>query len=47
MNMALADISFLGEPPDNAGHFISWLNGLQGKELEGVKYSGRLQTRLA
>jgi hypothetical protein len=33
----------LGEPPDNAGHFMTWLTGLEGKELAGVKYSGTLE----
>lgn len=29
----------LGEPADNAAHFVEWLNRLQGKELENVRYA--------
>jgi sulfite reductase alpha subunit-like flavoprotein len=35
---------FTGEPADNAGHFVSWLTNLKGKELEGVKYSGNSES---
>ncbi|OAG40178.1 hypothetical protein AYO21_05656 [Fonsecaea monophora] len=31
--------SYEGEPPDNAAHFVSWLEGLQGTEASGVKYA--------
>ncbi|KIP12117.1 hypothetical protein PHLGIDRAFT_98480 [Phlebiopsis gigantea 11061_1 CR5-6] len=31
--------SFEGEPADNAAHFVEWLNRLQGKELENVRYA--------
>ena len=31
--------SYEGEPPDNASHFIEWMQHLEGQELEGVKYA--------
>jgi len=31
--------SYEGQPPDNAAHFIQWLENLEGKKLEGVKYA--------
>ena len=31
--------SYEGEPTDNACHFVHWLQGLKGKELEGVSYA--------
>jgi cytochrome P450/NADPH-cytochrome P450 reductase len=31
--------SYEGQPPDNAAHFFEWLNGLKGKEIEGVNYA--------
>lgn len=37
--VVIVTASYEGEPPDNAAHFVKWLTGLDGKELEGVKYS--------
>lgn len=31
--------SFEGEPPDNACHFVEWLQDLKGKEMEGVRHA--------
>ncbi|KAK0714759.1 cytochrome P450 [Lasiosphaeris hirsuta] len=31
--------SYEGQPPDNAIKFTKWLEGLKGKELEGVSYA--------
>ena len=31
--------SFEGEPPDNACHFVEWLQGLSGQELKGVQHA--------
>lgn len=32
--------SYEGQPPDNATHFVAYLEGLKGqKQLEGVKYA--------
>lgn len=31
--------SYEGQPPDNAAHFVHWLEGLKGKEAEGVRYA--------
>ena len=31
--------SYEGEPPDNAVHFVEWMQSLQAQELEGVKYA--------
>lgn len=31
--------SYEGQPPDNAAHFVHWLEGLTEKEAEGVKYA--------
>jgi len=32
--------SYEGQPPDNAAHFVSWLDGLEGgNKLKGVKYA--------
>ena len=31
--------SYEGEPPDNAGLFVGWLESLKGKEMENVNYA--------
>jgi len=31
--------SYEGQPPDNAAHFVSWLEDAKEKELEGVSYA--------
>lgn len=31
--------SFEGQPPDNAAHFVEWLSGAKGNELEGVDFA--------
>jgi len=31
--------SYEGEPPDNAAHFMQWLQNLKGSEIEGVQYA--------
>ncbi|TPX14092.1 uncharacterized protein E0L32_000486 [Thyridium curvatum] len=31
--------SYEGQPPDNAGIFVKWIEGLSGKELENVTYA--------
>jgi cytochrome P450/NADPH-cytochrome P450 reductase len=31
--------SYEGQPPDNAGHFFTWLESLKGSEMEKVAYS--------
>ena len=31
--------SYEGQPPDNAAHFVEWLEGLKGSELAGRKYA--------
>jgi len=31
--------SYEGAPPDNASHFVAWLEGLQGDEMKDVSYS--------
>lgn len=31
--------SYEGQPPDNAAHFIEWLEGLQGKKLKDLNYA--------
>ena len=31
--------SYEGEPPDNAAHFVEWLQNLRGSELKGAKYA--------
>ena len=31
--------SYEGEPPDNAVHFVNWMENLKGKELSEVKYA--------
>ncbi|KAL4984978.1 cytochrome P450 [Aspergillus falconensis] len=31
--------SYDGSPPDNAQQFVSWLQSLEGKELEGIHYA--------
>lgn len=31
--------SYEGQPPDNAAHFVQWLESSEGKKLEGVKYA--------
>jgi hypothetical protein len=35
----------IGQPADNAGHFVSWLTELKGQEMEGVKYAGEYVVR--
>ncbi|TVY52167.1 Bifunctional cytochrome P450/NADPH--P450 reductase [Lachnellula cervina] len=35
----LLSSSYEGQPPDNAAHFVQWLENLEGKKLEGVKYA--------
>ena len=30
--------SYEGQPPDNASHFVEWLQSLKGSELEGVRF---------
>ncbi|KAK0637841.1 Bifunctional cytochrome P450/NADPH--P450 reductase [Lasiodiplodia hormozganensis] len=37
--VAIVLASYEGQPADNAAHFVTWLQGLTGKELEGVRYS--------
>jgi cytochrome P450/NADPH-cytochrome P450 reductase len=40
--------SYDGRPPDNARKFVTWLEALEGQELEGVSYAvfgcGKLTT---
>lgn len=31
--------SYEGQPPSNAGLFVSWMESLKGKEMEGVNYA--------
>jgi cytochrome P450 / NADPH-cytochrome P450 reductase len=31
--------SYEGQPPDNAAHFIAWLESLKGREMENVSYT--------
>jgi cytochrome P450 / NADPH-cytochrome P450 reductase len=31
--------SYEGQPPDNAAHFIAWIESLKGKEMENVSYA--------
>lgn len=31
--------TYEGQPPDNAGRFVAWLEGLNGGELSGLKYA--------
>ena len=31
--------SYEGQPPDNAAHFVHWLEGLKGREVQGVNYA--------
>lgn len=31
--------SYEGQSPDNAAHFVEWLDGLKGNSLEGVNYA--------
>jgi cytochrome P450/NADPH-cytochrome P450 reductase len=42
--------SYDGSPPDNAREFVTWLQSLEGKELEGVSYAvfgcGKLESFL-
>jgi cytochrome P450/NADPH-cytochrome P450 reductase len=35
----LISSSYEGQPPDNAAHFVEWLQSLTGHELDGVKYA--------
>lgn len=37
--VVLISSSYEGQPPDNAAHFVEWLQNLQGNKLEGVKYA--------
>ena len=37
--VVLISSSYEGQPPDNAAHFIEWLQNLQGNKLDGVKYA--------
>ena len=37
--VVIVTASYEGEPPDNAVHFVNWMNGLKGSELSGVKYA--------
>ncbi|TVY39678.1 Bifunctional cytochrome P450/NADPH--P450 reductase [Lachnellula occidentalis] len=31
--------SYEGQPPDNAAHFVQWLENIEGYKLKGVKYA--------
>ena len=31
--------TYEGCPPDNAGHFLKWVEGIDGKSLVGVQYA--------
>jgi len=31
--------SYEGQPPDNAAHFVAWLESLKGREMENVSYA--------
>lgn len=37
--VVIVTASYEGKPPSNAGLFVSWLESLRGKELEGVNYA--------
>jgi cytochrome P450/NADPH-cytochrome P450 reductase len=37
--VVLISSSYEGQPPDNAAHFVQWLESLGDKKLEGVKYA--------
>ena len=37
--VVLITASYEGQPPDNAARFVTWLEGLKGNELTGVKYA--------
>ncbi|KAK8240055.1 cytochrome P450 [Phyllosticta capitalensis] len=37
--VAIITASYEGQPPDNAAHFVAWLENLKGSELKGVNYS--------
>jgi cytochrome P450 / NADPH-cytochrome P450 reductase len=43
--------SYEGQPPDNAAHFVAWIESMKGKELENVSYAvygcGRSSFRVA
>ncbi|KXJ93884.1 bifunctional unspecific monooxygenase/NADPH--hemo protein reductase [Microdochium bolleyi] len=36
--VVLITASYEGQPPDNAAHFVSWLENAKANELEGVSY---------
>ncbi|KAF2176744.1 NADPH-cytochrome P450 reductase-like protein [Zopfia rhizophila CBS 207.26] len=37
--VVIVTASYEGQPADNAAHFVNWLTGLKGRELENVSYS--------
>lgn len=37
--VVLISASYEGEPPDNATHFVEWLQKLEEKKLDGVKFA--------
>ena len=37
--VVLISSSYEGQPPDNAAHFVEWLQNLQDNKLDGVKYA--------
>jgi cytochrome P450/NADPH-cytochrome P450 reductase len=37
--VVLISSSYEGQPPDNAAHFVEWLQNLEGGKLKGVKYA--------
>ena len=37
--VVLISSSYEGQPPDNAAHFVEWLETLEGKKLSGVRFA--------
>lgn len=37
--IVIVTASYEGQPPDNAGHFVTWLESLKGSELEKASFS--------
>ncbi|CAG8961894.1 hypothetical protein HYFRA_00013694 [Hymenoscyphus fraxineus] len=37
--VVMISASYEGEPPDNATHFVEWLQEMEGNQLDGVKFA--------
>jgi sulfite reductase alpha subunit-like flavoprotein len=35
----VANLGYEGQPPDNAAHFVEWLQKLESNKLKGVNYA--------